>query len=134
MFISLFVIWLITAAGLAIVTLLVPGIRAKSVTDLLLAAMVLGVINAFIRPLLWILTMPLTVLSFGLFALIINAFMVKITAKIVTGFEVDSFASALLAAIIMALLAIIGFIFIQWFLFDGVFWMHMESGHSQISI
>ncbi len=134
MLIGLLVIWLITALGLWLVTVLVSGVRAKSATDLLLAALVLGAINAIIRPLLWILTMPLTVLTFGLFALLINAFMVRVTASLVPGFEVDSFADALLAAVIMALQAIAGFIFLQWFLFDAVFWMQMGPGHPQFGI
>jgi len=129
MLIGLLVIWLITATGLWLVTVLVPGVRARSAGDLLLAALVLGAINAFIRPLLWILTLPLTVLTFGLFALLINALMVKIAAAVVPGFEVDGFGDALLAAVIMALLAIVGFIFLQWFLFDTVFWLQMEHGH-----
>ncbi len=129
MLIGLLVIWLITATGLWLVTLLVPGVRAQSVGSLLLAALVLGIVNAVIRPLLWILTLPLTVLTFGLFALLINALMVKITAGIVSGFEVDSFGDALLAAVIMALLAIAGFIFLQWFLFDAVFWLQMGPTH-----
>ena len=129
MLIGLLLIWLITALGLWLVTVLVPGVSIRSAGDLMLAALVLGAINAVIRPLLWVFTMPLTVLSFGLFALIINAFMVKITADLVPGFEVDSFGNALLAALIMALLAIAGFIFLQWFLFDVVFWMQMGPGH-----
>lgn len=134
MLIGLLVIWLITALGLWLVTVLVSGVRARSAADLLLAALVLGAINAIIRPLLWILTMPLTVLTFGLFALLINAFMVRVTASLVPGFEVDSFGDALLAAFIMALLAIAGFIFLQWFLFDAVFWMQMGPGHPQFGI
>ncbi len=123
MLLGLLFIWIITAIGLWLVTLMVPGVKANTTGDLLLAALVLGVINAIIRPLLWFLTLPLTVLTFGLFALIINAFMIKITASLVSGFSVDGFGNALLAAVIMALLAIIGFIFLQWFMFDAVFWM-----------
>jgi len=134
MLFGLFLIWLITALGLWLVTLLVPGVRARSTSDLLMAALVLGVINASIRPLLWMLTLPLTVLTFGLFTLMINALMVKFTAGLVPGFEVDSFGDALLAAVIMALLAIAGFIFLQWFLFDAIFWMHMEPGHSAFRV
>lgn len=129
MLIGLLLIWLITALGLWLVTVLVPGVNVRSAGDLMLAALVLGAINAVIRPLLWIFTMPLTVLSFGLFALIINAFMIKLAADLVPGFEVDSFGNALLAAVIMALLAIAGFILLQWFLFDAVFWMQMGPGH-----
>lgn len=115
MLFGLLLIWLITALGLWLVTLL--------------AALVLGMINAIIRPVLWMLTMPLTVLTFGLFALLINALMVKVTAALVPDFEVDSFGDALLAAVIMSLLAIAGFVFIQWFLFDAVFWMQTGPDH-----
>ncbi len=127
MLIGLLLIWLITALGLWLVTVLVSGVRARSTSDLLLAALVLGAINASIRPLLWVLTLPLTVLTFGLFALLINALMVKFAAVLVPGFEVDSFGDALLAAVIMALLAIAGFILLQWLLFDAVFWMQAGS-------
>ena len=129
MLMGLIVIWLITAIGLWLVTLWVRGVRARSVGDLLLAAFVLGAINAIIRPLLWILTLPLTVLTFGLFALLINALMVRFTAVLVPGFEVDDFGDALLASVIMTLLALTGFIFLQWFLFDAVFWLRMGPGH-----
>ncbi|PCJ87434.1 MAG: hypothetical protein COA54_06015 [Thiotrichaceae bacterium] len=129
MLFGLLLIWLITAVGLWLVTLLVSGVRTQSTVDLLLAALVLGLINALIRPVLWILTMPLTVVTFGLFALLINALMIKITAAVVPGFEVDSFGDALLAAVIMALLAIAGFIYVQWFLFDAVFWVQMGPAH-----
>ncbi len=134
MLIGLLIIWLITAIGLWLVTVLASGVRARSIGSLLLAALVLGAINAIIRPLLWVLTLPLTVFTFGLFALLINALMVKITAALVPGFEVDSFGDALLAAVIMALLAIVGFIFLQWFLFDAVFWMQMGPGHPRFGI
>jgi len=129
MLIGFLVIWLFTAIGLWLVTLLVSGVRAESAVSLLLAALVLGIVNAFIRPLLWVLTLPLTILTFGLFALLINALMVKITAAMVSGFEVDSFGDALLASIIMALLAVTGFIFLQWFLFDTIFWLQTSPGH-----
>ncbi len=129
MLIGILLIWLITALGLWLVTVIVPGIHVRSTGDLLLAAFVLGAINAVIRPILWLLTMPLTVFTFGLFALLINALMVKFTAVLVPGFEIESFANALLAAVIMALLAITGFIFLQWFLFDAIFWMQMGPGH-----
>ncbi|HEX20527.1 MAG TPA: phage holin family protein [Acidiferrobacteraceae bacterium] len=134
MLIGMLIIWLITATGLWLVTVLASGVRARSTGSLLLAALVLGAINAFLRPLLWVLTLPLTVFTFGLFALLINALMVKITAALVPGFEVDSFGDALLAAVIMALLAIVGFIFLQWFLFDAVFWMQMGPGHPRFGI
>jgi putative membrane protein len=134
MLIGFLVIWLITTAGLWLVTLMVGGVRAKSAGSLLLAALVLGIINAVIRPVLWFLTLPLTVITFGLFALLINAVMLKLTASIVPGFEVERFGDAVLAAIIMALLAIIGFILVQWLMFDTVFWIHMSTNHPMYGI
>ena len=126
MLLGILVVWLITALGLAIVTALVPGIRARSAGDLLLAALILGLINAVIRPLLLILTLPLTVLTFGLFALLVNAFVLQLTAMLVPGFEVRDFASALLGAVLMMLLAVLAFVLVQWLLFDGVIWIQIQ--------
>ncbi len=127
-------IWIISTVGLLLVTKIVPGVRAHSIGDLFLAVLILGFINAFIRPLLWVLTLPLTVLSFGLFSLFINAFMIQLTAMIVPGFEVDDFPNAFMAAIIMVLFAIVGFIFVEWFLFGTVFWINFNSSHLGIGM
>ena len=108
--IELLIVWLATVLGLGIATLITPGIKAKSFVTFLIAATVLGLINAFIRPVLWLLTAPLSVLTFGLFVLVINALMIMLAAALVPGFEVKGFGSALLAAIIMAVIGVIGFI------------------------
>ncbi len=102
--------WLATAIGLGFATLLISGIKAKSLLSFFIAAAVLGLINTFIRPALWFLTAPLSVLSFGIFALVINAFMIMLAAALVPNFEVKSFGSAFLGAIIMAIIGVIGFI------------------------
>lgn len=120
---GLLAIWLLTALGLWIVSRIVPGIRADSGADLLIAALVLGFINAFIRPLLLALTLPLTVLTFGLFAIVLNALFLQLTAAIVPGFKVDGFGSALLGALLMAFLAILGFILMQWLMFGALLWI-----------
>ena len=125
---GIFLIWLITALGLWLVTLIVPGIRARSPGGLLWAALVLGFVNAFIRPLLWMLTLPLTVLTFGLFALVINAFTLWLTAELVEGFEIDSFGSALLGALVMALLGAAGFALLHWMMMGEVRWLLYQSG------
>jgi putative membrane protein len=109
----LFIAWLATAIGLGIATLLLPGIKAKNVIAFLIAATVLGVINAFIRPALWFLTAPLSILTFGLFTLVINALMIMLAAAVVPNFEVKGFGSAFLGAIIMAIIGMIGFIAIS---------------------
>jgi len=129
MLMGILFIWLVTAIGLWIASLIVPGVRINSTATLLKAALVLGLINAFIRPLLWLLTLPLTVLSFGLFALVINAFTIWITAKLVQNFQLKSFGSAILAAIIMAMLGLLGFILMQWLMIGDVHWYYFEQSH-----
>jgi putative membrane protein len=118
MVIDFFVTWLVTAFSLWLVTRIVPGVRVHSRRGLLVAALVLGTVNAFIRPILWLLTLPLTVLTLGLFALVVNAFMIQLTAWLVTDFEVKGFGAALFAALIMALLGLAGFILFHWLLGD----------------
>ena len=88
------------AFGLAIAARLVDGISYDVPLTLALAALLLGVVNALLRPLLVVLTLPLTVLSFGLFLLVINAGMILLVSRILPGFNVAGFTPALLAAII----------------------------------
>lgn len=107
---ALLITWLATAVGLGFATLIIPGIKANNFPAFLIAAAVLGLINVFIRPALWFLTAPLSVLTFGLFALVINALMIMLAAALVPDFEVKGFGSAFLGAIIMALIGVIGFI------------------------
>ncbi len=118
---EIFFIWFVTSIGLWITTKIVKGVRARSTGALLLAALVLGLINSFIRPVLLFFTFPITILTFGFFALVINALMIIITAALVPDFEVDGFGSALLAAFIMALLAMFGLL-----IFGGLFAANMH--------
>jgi len=98
MLIGLLIIWLMTATELWLITVLASGVRAQSADSLRLSALVQSLINAFIRPLSWVLTLPLAVFTSGLFVLLIKALMVKITASLVSGIEIDTFSDALLAA------------------------------------
>lgn len=127
---TLLVVWLATVTGLGIAVLITPGIKAKSFIAFIIAATVLGLINASIRPVLWLLTAPLSVLTFGLFVLVINALMIMLTAALVPGFEVKGFGSALLGAIIMAVIGVIGFISIALLTGTEVNWYSYEY-HSQ---
>ena len=124
--IALLVAWLSTVVGLGITTLLLPGIRSKNFMSFLIAATVLGLINAFIRPVLWFLTAPLTVLTFGLFALVINALMLMLAASLVRGFEVKGFGSALLGALVMALIGTIGLALTAYFSGAEISWYSYE--------
>jgi len=127
---ALFITWLATAIGLGLATLIIPGIKTDNSIAFLLAAAVLGLINAFIRPILWFLTAPLSVLTFGLFALVINALMIMLTAALVPGFKVKGFGSAFLGAIIMALTAIMALISVPLLTGADINWYSYEY-HSQ---
>jgi len=128
--IELLIVWLATVFGLGIATLITPGIKTNSFITFLIAATVLGLINAFLRPVLWLLTAPLSVLTFGLFVLVINALMIMLAAALVPGFEVKGFGSALLAAIIMAVIGILGFIAVALLTGADINWYSYEY-HSQ---
>jgi putative membrane protein len=121
---------LATAIGLGVATLVVSGIQAKNFSAFLMAAAILALINAFIRPLLWLITAPLSVLTFGLFALVINALMILLTAWLVPDFKVKGFGSAFLGAIIMALIGVIGFISVLLLTGADINWYSYEY-HSQ---
>ena len=127
---SILVIWLATIVGLGLTSLIVPGIQIKSFSSLLISAIVLGLINVFLRPILWLLTAPLSVLTFGLFTLVINALMIKLAATMVPDFKVSGFGSALLAAIVMALIGVIGFVVLQMITGGTISWYSYEQ-HSQ---
>jgi len=125
--IEIIFIWIVTLLGLWIVTLVVPGVRTNTAGGLILAALVLGLVNTFIRPVLWLLTLPLTVLTFGLFVLVVNAITISLTSSLVSNFEVDGFGSALLAALIMAILGILGFAALEWVMMGRVHWTYIEQ-------
>lgn len=107
-------LWLGTVVGLLVTVRIVPGIRVQNGGALLLAAVILLLANSFVRPLLLLLTLPLTVLTFGLFILVINALMLMLTAALVPGFEVRGFGAALLGALVMGLLTLLGLVLLGW--------------------
>jgi putative membrane protein len=91
----------ITAIGLWLATVWVPGVHVASVGWLLGAGLLLGVVNAVVRPIAFILTLPITIVTLGLFLLVLNALMVWLVASLLPGFHVDGFKSAFLTAIIV---------------------------------
>ena len=94
---------LVVALGLWLASLIVPGIRADGVASLLAAALILGVLNAVVRPVLVILTLPITLLTLGLFLLVINAALLGLVGWLFHGFEVHGFGPALLGSIVVSL-------------------------------
>ena len=95
----------ISALGLWVASEIFAGLRFESTSKLIVAALLLGVVNAFVRPLAFILTLPLTVLTLGLFLLVLNAGMVALVAWIVPGFEISGFWTAVGAALIVSLVS-----------------------------
>jgi putative membrane protein len=99
--------WAITALSLWVASHLFKGIRFSSTSSLVVSALVLGLANAVVKPLLVVLTLPLTLLSFGLFLLVINALMLLLVAKLVNGFKVDGFGTAFWASLFISLLSLV---------------------------
>ena len=95
----------ITALGLWVASELLTGMTFDAPSKLILAAVVLGVVNAIVRPLAFILTLPITVLTLGLFLLVLNAGMVALVAWLVPGFQVGGFWTAVGAALIVSLVS-----------------------------
>jgi putative membrane protein len=93
---------LITSLGLWVADLLVPGMTITGLPTLLAAALLLGVVNATVRPLIVLLTLPITVVTLGLFLLVINAGMLGFVAALLDGFVIRGFGSALLGSVIMS--------------------------------
>ena len=96
---------LIGAFGLWVATQLVSGISFSGTLPLFLAALVLGVVNAVVRPIFVLLTLPLTLLTLGLFLLVINALMLELVGAIVPGMQVAGFGAAVLGSIVVSLVS-----------------------------
>jgi putative membrane protein len=97
--------WLVNTVALLLTAWLVPGIGVESIWAGLLAALVLGVVNAIIRPVLLLLTLPLNVLTLGLFTLVINGLMLWLVSAVVPGFSVSGFWSALVGAVVLSVVS-----------------------------
>jgi len=94
---------LITALGLWAATKIVPGVQINGWGNLLVAALLLGIVNAVIRPVILILTLPLTVLTLGLFILVVNGISLSVVAWLMPGFTLSGLGSAILGSVIVGL-------------------------------
>lgn len=97
--------WLVIAVAILLSSTILPGIRVDSLTTAILAAAVLGILNAFLRPVLLILTLPLTIVSLGIFAFVLNALMLLLVDYFVSGLEIDGFGWAFLGALIISMVS-----------------------------
>jgi len=96
--------WLVTALGLLLIAHLVPGFVVNDFVTALVAAIVIGLINATLGLLLKVITFPITIITFGIFLLVINALMLELAAHLVPGFAIVGFWPALEGAVLMALI------------------------------
>lgn len=100
--------WFILTAAIVSASYVIPGIEVRDVSSAFFAAAILGVLNAFVRPVLFLLTLPLTILSFGLFLFVINALMLKMASGMIPGFHVYGLGSAILGSLVISV--------VNWFL------------------
>jgi putative membrane protein len=96
---------IVSAISIVITAYLLPGIHVRDLLTALLVAIVLALLNGFVRPILIILTIPVTVITLGLFLLVINALMIILAGNLVPGFQVDGFWWALFFSIILSIIS-----------------------------
>ncbi|GAW93181.1 phage holin family protein [Calderihabitans maritimus] len=97
--------WLLNAVALLITARIIEGIRLEGLVSALTASLILGIVNAFIRPLVILLTLPLNILTLGLFTWVINGLMLKIVSTVVAGFNVEGFWAAVVGALVLSLVS-----------------------------
>lgn len=105
--------WLINAAALYVAATLIPGVVVEGTGALLLAALVIGLVNAVIRPILVFLTLPITVLTLGLFYFVLNGLMLYLAAALTPGFALSGLVSAILGALVVSIVATLLHLFVK---------------------
>lgn len=98
---------LVSVVAFYVTAYLVPGVTIEGWTPLLVVSVVWGVLAMLVRPLLILLTLPVNIMTLGLFTLVINGALILLTARLVDGFNVDGFGAAMIAAVILAILNIV---------------------------
>ena len=106
---GLIVTWIINAIAVFVSAYILPGVQLSNFLTAMVVAVVLGVVNAIIKPILVLLTLPITVVTFGLFALVINAVMILLVSSVVDGFTVNGFWWALIFSIVLSVVSTILF-------------------------
>ena len=102
---SFFRRWLMDTLAVLVASKLVSGIHCDSFTTLLVASLLLGFFNAFLKPLLWLLSLPLLILTLGLFTLVINAMLLVLVGALVANFHVTSFGAAFWGGLVISLVS-----------------------------
>lgn len=112
---KLLIRWLINAVALVIITYVVPGFQLSGFGAALIAALVIGFVNSTLGLILKVLTFPLTIVTFGLFLILINAIMLKMAAAVTPGFVVQTWTAAIIGAILLSLITS----FLHWLIKDN---------------
>ncbi len=99
----LLISWLISAIAVFITSYILPGVQIDSFGTAFVVALVLGIINAIVKPILFVLTLPITILTLGLFALVLNVLMILLTDNLVSGFSVDGILWAVLFGLVLSI-------------------------------
>jgi putative membrane protein len=97
----IFIPWLLSALAIMITSYILPGVHLEGFLPAMVTAVVIGLINTFIKPALLIFTLPINILSLGLFTLVINAVLIMIASALTPGFQVDNFGWALLFSVVL---------------------------------
>ena len=103
---GLIIRWILNTLALLLVVNVVPGFVYTDWISLAIAAAVLGLLNAIVRPILWFITLPITVITLGLFLLVLNAIMLELTAWLVPGFGIEGFGWAILGALVLSIISL----------------------------
>lgn len=101
---SIILNWIVSAMAVFAAAYFLPGVHVTSFTAALVAALILGIFNAILKPILILLTLPITLITLGLFTFVIQALLVMLAAGIVPGFDVDSFLWALVLSLVLTLI------------------------------
>jgi putative membrane protein len=99
--------WFVTTLGVLVATGIVDGVNASSAVSLLAASLILGILNAIIRPILFVVSLPLVIVTLGLFTFVINAVLLYFVGNVVKGFSVAGFWPALKGAILISIISVI---------------------------
>lgn len=102
MLMQIIISWIVSAMVIFAIAYILPGVHVASFTSALVVALILGIINAFVKPVLLIITLPINILTLGLFTFVLNAILILVVSQVVPGFIVDGFLWAFVFGIILS--------------------------------
>ncbi len=100
-------VWLLSAIALLVTSRLVSGFKIKDFKSAMIASLVIGLLNALIKPILFVLTLPINILTLGLFTFVINAIILKMAAGVMSSFKIDKWMTAIGAAVVLMIVQIL---------------------------